>query len=103
MEDLFKDTTFGKLALTKIKPASPNFRLYSAGWLGNGSEREVMEVTGAEFREAKRGPRKGEMCIQVPGTVRTVHVRASEIVIARASKANAATNKSTINERDRNV
>lgn len=79
MEDLFKDTTFGQLALAKIKPTSPNFRLYSAGWLGNGNQRDVMDVTGADFREAKRGPRKGELCIPVPGTARTAYITAGEI------------------------
>ena len=79
MEDLFADTTFGKLALGKIKPANPNFRLYSAGWLGKGNEREVMEVTGADFREAKSGPRKGQLCVPVKDTKRTVYVTAAEM------------------------
>ena len=90
MEDLFKETTFGQLALAKIKPASPNFRLYSAGWLGDGNQRDVMDVTGAEFREAKRGPRKGDLCIQVPGTVRTAYVTAEEMQALEQQKGGAA-------------
>ena len=90
MEDLFKNTTFGQLALAKIKPASRNFRLYSAGWLGDGNQRDVMEVTGAKFREAKRGPRKGELCIQVPGTVRTAYVTSEEMQALEQQKGGAA-------------
>lgn len=84
MEDLFADTTFGKLALRKLAPTSPNFRLYSAGWLGDGNQRDVMDVTGAEFREAKQGPRNGELCIVVPGTTRTAYVTADEMAAFNA-------------------
>lgn len=31
MDDLFANYTFGKVALKKIKPTDPNFRLYCAG------------------------------------------------------------------------
>ncbi|SFD84346.1 hypothetical protein [Massilia yuzhufengensis] len=79
MEDLFADTTFGKLALQKLAPTTTYFRLYSAGWLGNGNQRDVMEVTGAEFREAKRGPRKGELCILIPGTQRRAYITVAEM------------------------
>lgn len=78
-EDLFAHTTFGKIALAKIKPTDPNFRLYKAGWLGKGFERYVMDVTGAVFRVAKSGPRKGELCIRVPCTERTAYVTAEEM------------------------
>lgn len=79
MEDLFADTTFGKLALEKLAPVAQNFRLYYAGWMGKGNERNCMDVTGAEFRHAKRGPRRGELCIMVPGTQRTAYVTAAEM------------------------
>lgn len=79
MEDLFADTTFRRLALTKLAPTSPSFRLYAAGWLGKGTERDCMEVKGAEFREAARGPRKGQLCILVKGTDRTAYVTAAEM------------------------
>lgn len=89
MEDLFADTTFGKLALRKLAPIAPNFRLYSAGWMGDGNQRDVMDVTGAEFREAKRGLRKGEPCIAVPGTTRTAYVTAAEMAAVDADPTTA--------------
>lgn len=82
MVDVFAETTYGKLALKKLAPVGPNFRLYCAGWLGDGMQRDVMDVTGAEFREAKRGPRKGQLCILVPSTQRTAYVTASEMAAA---------------------
>lgn len=89
--DLFADTLFGKIALDKIKPASPNFRLFSAGWIETGGPPEsweVMAVTGAEFREAKSGPNKGKLSIMVPNTPRTVHIHRSEMAAqARAAKS----------------
>ena len=81
-EDIFAKQPFGKAALAKIKPTSPNFRLYSAGWLETGGSPDTwdtMEVTGAEFREAKTGPNKGKLTILVPGTVRTAYVHESEM------------------------
>lgn len=81
-DDLFADQAYGKAALAKMQPTSPNFRLYCAGWLENGGHPdtwEVMVVTGAEFREATRGPNKGKLSILIPGTKKTVHVHISEI------------------------
>ncbi|WP_186050448.1 hypothetical protein [Burkholderia gladioli] len=80
--DLFADTNFGRIALAKIKPASPNFRLYEAGWLETGGPPdtwEIFEVIGAEFREAKRGPNKGKLSIMVPNTRRIVHLHRDEL------------------------
>lgn len=88
-EDLFAAQSYGKIALQKIKPSSPNFRLYSAGWLetGGGPETwEVMKVTGAEFRQAKSGPNKGKLSVMVPNTKRTVHVHATEMRAFEASE-----------------
>jgi len=82
MEDLFKDTTYGKLALEKLAPIGPNFMLFEAGWLGNSSQRDCMKIIGADFRVAKSGPRKGQLCILVPGTQRTAYVTATEIANA---------------------
>lgn len=81
-EDVFAAFSYGKIALEKINPSSPNFRLYSAGWLetGRGPETwEVMKVTGAEFREAMSGPNKGQLRIMVPDSKRTVYVHLSEM------------------------
>ena len=75
----FADMTFGKLALKKLAPADLNFRLYRAGWLGDGRQREAMSVTGAVFREWTRGPTKGQLTIMVPKTSRSVHVTAQEM------------------------
>jgi hypothetical protein len=81
MKDIFAETTFGKLALAKIKPTEPNFRLYSAGWLGKHPNYDVMEVKGAVFRAAARGPRKGKLCIPIPGTERVAYVTKEEIEV----------------------
>ena len=78
-EDIFADQSYGKIALQKIAPTDPNFRLYKAGYLGKGNVRKVMEVTGAVFRHATRGPNKGKLSIMVPHTARTTHVTAAEM------------------------
>jgi hypothetical protein len=78
-QDVFADQNYGKAALQKMAPTDPNFRLYLAGWLGEKPPFEVMEVRGAVFRHATRGPNKGKLAIRVPGTTRTVHVTAAEI------------------------
>ena len=87
-EDLFADTTYGKLALAKIKPADVNFRLYFAGWMGD--ERQVMEVRGAVFRKALRGPRTGRLSILVKGTGRTAYITADELQVNAKAAAVAA-------------
>ncbi|ODP35163.1 hypothetical protein A9762_12275 [Pandoraea sp. ISTKB] len=79
MDDIFANQTFGKIALKKLEPLPANFMLYVAGWLGDGTRRDVMEVSGAVFREAKSGPRKGKLCVMVPGTKRTTYVTADEM------------------------
>lgn len=78
-QDLFADTTYGKIALQKIGATNPNFRLYSAGWLGDGRKFEVMSVTGANFRELTRGKLKGQLSIKIPHTSQTVHVTSEEM------------------------
>ncbi|WP_223827372.1 hypothetical protein [Undibacterium oligocarboniphilum] len=77
--DIFSEYPFGQIALRKLAPVSANFRLYAAGWLGNGKVYDVMSVTGAEFREAKSGDNQGKLCIKIPNTSRTVHVTAEEM------------------------
>lgn len=77
-EDVFADQSYGKAALQKMAPTDPNFRLYLAGWLGQKPLCDVMEVKGAVFRQATRGPNKGKLSIMVPGTTRVVHVTATE-------------------------
>jgi len=78
-EDIFAKHAYGVVALSKIKPTHPDFRLYSVGWLGDFETTDTMEVKGAVFREAKSGPRKGQKCIMVPGTKRTAYVTVAEM------------------------
>lgn len=77
--DIFAEQPYGKVALKKLGNVSENFRLYAAGWLGDGKEREVMEIHGAEFRRAKTGKNKGLLSIMVKGTKRTVYVTKQEM------------------------
>jgi hypothetical protein len=82
MEDILAKQTYGAVALQKMAPIPPNFRLYEAGWLETGahpSTWDVMEVKGAVFREATKGPRKGKLCIQVPNTKITAYVTRAEM------------------------
>lgn len=71
--------TYGKVALQKLAPVAPGFFIYCAGWLGDFNTTDTMEVTGAVFREAKSGPRKGKCCILVPGSKRTAYVTVAEM------------------------
>lgn len=79
-EDIFAQQPYGKAALQKLGPVAENFRLYSAGWLGEKpKDWDTMEIKGAEFRAAKSGPNKGKLVIEIPGTRRTVYVSRSEM------------------------
>lgn len=91
-EDLFADTEFGQIALEKIKPTSPNFRLYCAGWIEKGPPAtwDTMEVNGAEFRVAKTGPNKGLLTVLVPGTKQTAYVTKSEMKAHKSKLAELA-------------
>lgn len=76
----FKDTPFVNIALKKLSPVADNFRFFRSKWLGDKPEEwEVMEVTGAEFREAKSGRNKGKLSIMVSGTTRTAYVTVKEM------------------------
>lgn len=78
--DVFADSGFGRAALKQLAPVPENFRLYSAGWLGDGpADRSVMEVVGAELRAAKTGPNKGKFSVLVPGTARRVWVSKADM------------------------
>ncbi len=82
MDDVFAKETYGKIALQKIAPTDPNFRLYLAGWLETGGPPETwdtMEVVGAVFREITRGPRKGKLGAVVSGTMRKAYVTVAEM------------------------
>lgn len=77
--DLFAEYSYGQIALQKLAPVEPDFRLYKAGWLGKGNTREVMQVTGGVFRKALRGANKGKLSVLVPNSSRSVYVTASEM------------------------
>lgn len=80
MDDIFANTSYGRVALKKLAPVAENFRLYCAGWLGDDPKLwDVMEVTGAVFRAAKTGPRRGQLVILEPGTKRTAYVTTAEM------------------------
>lgn len=68
-------------AKAKMKNLPENFLIYKFEWLGDITDREscVMEVIGAVFREAKSGPRKGELCIMVKGTEKVAFLTPDEI------------------------
>lgn len=86
--DLFAETRYGQVALKKLAPVPENFRLYSAGWLGDKpKDWDVMEVKGAEFRVAKRGPPKGTLSIEIKGSKRTTYVTKAEMQAIPAPEA----------------
>lgn len=62
-KDLFAEFSYGQIALQKLAPTDPNFRLYKAGWLGKANTTEVMQVTGGVFRKALRGRDKGKLAV----------------------------------------
>lgn len=70
----FDDTGFGKAALKKMGKVPENFHLYSSERVSGG-----MRVVGAEFRKAKTGKNKGELCIKIKGTDRDMFVSPGEI------------------------
>lgn len=76
---LFEDMPFGVLALKAFGKVDPDFRLYSAGWLGMHPNYHGREVKGAEFRRAKAGARKGHLAFKIAGTERTTYVSAEAI------------------------
>lgn len=84
--DFFAETSYGKVALQKMAPTDPDFRLYYAGWMGEPNDRQVMKVMGAVFRPAKRGRFKGQLHIKVVDTERTAYVTAEEMVAAETSQ-----------------
>lgn len=71
-----------KAALSKLAPIAKNFLIYLFSWEGDiihDRKNCVMKVTGSVFREAKSGPRKGHLCIQVKGTERSTFLTAEEV------------------------
>ena len=88
-KDIFAEQSYGKAALKKLVPTSPNFRLFQAGWLGKTpKDWTIMKVSGAEFRHAKSGPRAGQLSIRVPGTTQSCHVSRTEMQAFKAAPSN---------------
>lgn len=75
--DVFAETSYGKIALKKMRDLPENFRLFYAGWLHDTSD--VMQVKGAEFRIAKSGENKGTLSILIKGTERVAYVTKEEM------------------------
>lgn len=79
-KDLFAEQGYGRIALKKLAPVSPNFRLFQAGWLGEKPvDWKVMKITGAEFRVAKTGKNAGTLSIMVKGSTRSTYVTRAEM------------------------
>jgi len=91
--DVFAETSYGKIALQKISPADSDFRLYYAGWMGAANDRQVMKVSGAVFRPAKRGRFKGQLHIKVPDTERTAYVTSEEMIAFEESASQNSENE----------
>lgn len=67
-------------AIKKIGGVPEGFAFFAFEWLGDRPEEwTVMKCSGAVFRAAKSGPRKGERCVKVAGTDRNVFVTNVEI------------------------
>lgn len=67
--DFWAEYPSGKVALQKLAPVGPDFRLYMAESVVGG-----IRFTGCDFRVAKKGDYKGILCIPIPGTTRDVYV-----------------------------
>jgi len=76
--DIFAQQPYGKAALKRFGEVEAGFRLYQAEWL-SGVDRSIMKVTGALFREAKKGKFKGKLSVMVKGTTKLVFVTGDEI------------------------
>lgn len=82
--DVMHETSYGRAALRKLgamAPVGEAFRLYAAEWLGGSKPEEwhAMKVTGAEFREATRGPNKGKRTVRVQNSTRIAIVTIEEM------------------------
>lgn len=86
-EDVFAQSNFGRVALRKLAQAGAlpeGFQLFSAAWLGQPCEFEVMQVKGCQFVAAKSGRFAGQLVCRVRGTVRSVLVTKAELDAERA-------------------
>lgn len=80
----FQTEGFVRAAFAKAVALPDNFMFYAAGWQGDmTSDACIMKLDGCVFREATCGPRKGELCIKVKGTKRSVYLSASDVRAAQ--------------------
>ena len=81
--DLFAETTYGKIALRKIKEQaviSNDFRLYMAEWLNDKKGAYgCMRLFGAEFERPTRGKNKGKLTKIIQHSKQVVYVTAKEM------------------------
>jgi len=86
-ERIFEETAGGKAAMQKLGEVPDNFRLYAFEWMEEKPEDwDTLKFTGAEFREAKRGPNKGRLSIKLKGTERTVFVNKRDVQQLQATE-----------------
>lgn len=79
------EMAYVKAAVKKLGDVPENFFIYKLAWMGFG-EAAFMQLTGAVFREAKKGKNKGEMCIAIKGSEKVTHMTHEEIDIAEVRK-----------------
>ena len=72
------EMAYVKAAVKKLGDVPENFFIYRLAWIGTGKA-AVMQLTGAVFREAKKGKNKGEMCIVIKGSEKVTHMTHEEI------------------------
>jgi hypothetical protein len=93
MQGNMNDTVFGRVFLKKVAAHEgklpENFFVYEAGWIEAGPPElwNTMRVTGSQFRAAKTGPNKGEICIPVKGTEYVMCVTKEEMRQEEIDKA----------------
>ena len=70
-----------RAATKKAGKLPKNFAWYDFGLVGGlpGQVGRGMRIIGCQFREAKSGPNKGELVVQVKGTSKTVVLTRDEI------------------------
>lgn len=64
----FNGTVFDKIIRKQLKEKSPDFMVYSVGWLGKFPKPYAMEIKGAFFKNNKR----------VPNTIKRVVIPSDE-------------------------
>lgn len=71
---IFEDTSYGRIAMKQFGEVPEGFRIYQVSLQGEHPNYHGIQVVGAEFRQAKSGMRKGQLCMHVKGTDRSTYV-----------------------------